>query len=92
MCRNVCLGLVKEHAHSDCCEVMHACVGVCVWACTRRMLAVAFAARQCMQFLVNVFLCAVGDCCNACTCLLVQGICYCGMMHVFVLLFWRLCA
>jgi hypothetical protein len=33
-----------------------ACVAVCVWACTRRMLTV-IGARQCMRVLVCVFLC-----------------------------------
>jgi hypothetical protein len=25
-------GLVKAHGHGDCCEAMHACVRLCVWA------------------------------------------------------------
>jgi hypothetical protein len=29
--------LVKVHGHCDCCEAMHACVGVCVRACARLM-------------------------------------------------------
>jgi hypothetical protein len=33
VCRSVSLGLYKAHAHCDCCEAMHACVGVCVWTC-----------------------------------------------------------
>ena len=43
--------------HGDCCEAMHACVGMCVWACTRRMLTV-IAARQGMftKVCVSVFL------------------------------------
>ena len=44
VCGSECLGLHKADAHGDCCEAMHACVGVRVWACTRRMVA----ARQCM--------------------------------------------
>jgi hypothetical protein len=52
---SVCLGVYKAYAHCDCCE-MHACVGVCVWACIRRMLTV-IAARRCMRVLVCVFLC-----------------------------------
>ena len=39
----------KAHAQDDCCEAMHAFVGVCVWACTRRMPTVIFAARRCMH-------------------------------------------
>jgi hypothetical protein len=30
MCGSVCLGLDKAYAHGDCCEVMHACVGMCI--------------------------------------------------------------
>jgi hypothetical protein len=44
MCGCGCLGLYNAHAHGDCCEAMHACVGVGVWACTMRMLTV-IAAR-----------------------------------------------
>jgi hypothetical protein len=51
----------KAHAHCDCCEAMHACVEVCVWDWSRRMLTV-IAARRCM----HVFLCVFG---------LVQGVC-----------------
>jgi hypothetical protein len=50
----VFLGLSKAHAHCDCCKAMHACVGVCVWACTRCMLTV-IAARRCMFSVVCVF-------------------------------------
>jgi hypothetical protein len=32
----------------DFCEPVYACVGVCVWAYTRRMLSV-IAARRCMR-------------------------------------------
>ena len=53
MCGSVCLGLYKAHTHGDCCEAMHACVGVCVWACTRRILTV-IAAKQCMHVLLCV--------------------------------------
>ncbi len=31
----VCLGLYEARTHCDCCGAMHACVGVCVWVCTR---------------------------------------------------------
>ena len=44
MCLSVCFGLYTAYAHGDCCEAMLACVGVCVLACTRRMLMV-IAAR-----------------------------------------------
>jgi hypothetical protein len=30
VCGSVCLGLYKAHAHSDCCEAMHACGCLCV--------------------------------------------------------------
>jgi hypothetical protein len=56
MCWSVYLGLYKAHAQGDCCEAMHACVGVCIWACTRRMLRV-IAARRCMRELVCVLPC-----------------------------------
>jgi hypothetical protein len=39
MWASVCFDLYKAHTHGDCCEAMHACVGVCVWACTRRVHA-----------------------------------------------------
>jgi hypothetical protein len=61
MCQSVCLGLHKAYAHGDCCEAMHACVGVCIWACTNRMVMV-IAAKQCM----HVCECVFG---------LVQGVC-----------------
>ena len=54
MCGSVCLGLYKAHAHCDWCEAMHACVGVSVFACTRRMLTV-IAARRCMHVSECVF-------------------------------------
>jgi hypothetical protein len=47
MCGSVCFCLYKAPAHCVCCEAMHACVGVCVWVCTRRMLTF-LAARRCM--------------------------------------------
>ena len=50
VCGSECLGLYKVHAHCDCCEAMHACVGVCAWACRKRMLTV-IAARRCMHVL-----------------------------------------
>jgi len=61
VCGSVCLGLVKAHAHCDCCEAMHACVFVRVWACTRRMLTVIAVRRY-----MHVFLCVFG---------LAQGVC-----------------
>jgi hypothetical protein len=48
------IGLYKAHAHSDCCEVMHACVGVCVWACACRALTDLFG-RPCMYVSECVF-------------------------------------
>jgi hypothetical protein len=48
VCFCLCVLMHKVHAHGDCCEAMHACVGVCVWACTRRMVTV-IAARRCMR-------------------------------------------
>jgi hypothetical protein len=51
-----CVYMRKEHAHGDCCEAMHACVGVCVLLCIRRMVTV-IAARRCMRVLVCVLLC-----------------------------------
>jgi hypothetical protein len=54
MCGSECLGLVKAHAHCDCCDAMHACVGVCVWACIRHMLTVT-AATRCMHVSECVF-------------------------------------
>jgi hypothetical protein len=61
--------MYKAYAHGDCCEAMHACVGVCVWACTRRMVTV-IAARRCMhmwEFLCFCMQQAYGhnDCCEA---------------------------
>jgi hypothetical protein len=50
MCGSVCFCLYRAYAHCICCEAMHACVGVCVWACTRRMLTV-IVVRQCMHVL-----------------------------------------
>jgi hypothetical protein len=50
----VCVRMHKAHAHGDCCEAMHACVGV--YACMRRMLT-GIAVRRCMRVLVCVFLC-----------------------------------
>ena len=69
MCGSVCFCLYKVHAHCDCCEAMHACVGVCVWDCTRRVLTDLFA-RPCMHVLERVcvgacVLYAQGDCCKA---------------------------
>jgi len=61
VCGSVCLGLVKVHAHSDCCEAMHACVGDCVWAYARRMLTV-IGARRCMHVLECVFGLVQGAC------------------------------
>ena len=40
---------------------MHACVGVNVWACTRRMLTV-IAARRCMHVWESVFGLVQGAC------------------------------
>jgi hypothetical protein len=54
MWASVCFDLYKAHTHGDCCEAMHARVGVCVWACTRRMLTV-IAARRCMHVWECVF-------------------------------------
>jgi hypothetical protein len=54
MHRSVCSGLYQAHAHCECCEAMHACIGVCVQACIRRMLTVN-AARRCMHALECVF-------------------------------------
>jgi hypothetical protein len=34
----------EAYANGDCSEAMHECVGVCVWACTRRMVTVSEAA------------------------------------------------
>jgi hypothetical protein len=56
MCGSVCLGLNKAHAHCNGCEAMHAYVGVCDRACTRRMVTV-IAARLCMRVLVCVLPC-----------------------------------
>ena len=42
MCGSVCLGLYKAHGLCDCCEAMHACVGVCVGACARLMPTLPF--------------------------------------------------
>jgi hypothetical protein len=42
VCGSVCLGLYKAHGHCDCCEAMHACVGVCVGACARLMPTLPF--------------------------------------------------
>ena len=50
----LCVLMHKAHGDGDCCEAMHAFVGVCVSACTRRMLTV-IAARRCMRVLVCVF-------------------------------------
>jgi hypothetical protein len=50
MCWSVSFRFYKAYAHGDCCEAMHACVGVRVWACTRRMLTV-IAARRCKYVL-----------------------------------------
>ncbi len=36
------MGLYKAHAHCDCCEAMHACVGVCIWACAMLMPTLPF--------------------------------------------------
>ena len=76
MCVFVCMS--KTHAHSDCWKAMHACVKVCVWACTRRMLVVMIAARRCMY----VYECtskahAHGDCCEA----MHVFACLCVLMH-----------
>ena len=54
MCGSVCLGLYKAYAHGDWCEAMHGCVGVSVFACTRRMVTV-IAARRCMDVWECVF-------------------------------------
>jgi hypothetical protein len=68
-CACLCVVMHKAHAHGDCCEAMHACVGVCVWACTRRMVTV-IAARRCMRVCECVFGLVQGawshcDCCEA---------------------------
>ena len=78
MCRSVCLVLLhKAYVHVDnCCEAMHAFVGVCVWACTGHM-PTAIASRQCMLrgsvWLVWYKAHTHCDCCEAlhvCACLM----------------------
>ena len=51
----VCLGLYKALAHCDCCEAMHACVGVCDWDCAMHMHAV-IAVRRYMYVLLCVLM------------------------------------
>ena len=50
----LCVIMHTVHAHGNCCWAMHACVGVCVWACARRMPTV-IAARRCMRVSDSVF-------------------------------------
>jgi hypothetical protein len=38
----------KAYAYCDGCEAMHACVGVCVWACTGCMIPVIAARLRMM--------------------------------------------
>jgi hypothetical protein len=64
MCLSVSFGLYKVYVHCDCCEAMHACVGVCVLLCMRCMHTV-FAARQCMRVWECVFGLVQGGCCAA---------------------------
>jgi hypothetical protein len=61
MCRSVCLCLYKAHAHSDCCEAMHAHVGVYVLTCTGRMLSDVMH-RVCFGLCRTYAHC---DCCKA---------------------------
>jgi hypothetical protein len=61
MCGNVCFALYQVHAHCDCCQAMHACVGVCVLLCIRCMLTV-IAARRCMHVWECVFCFVSGAC------------------------------
>ena len=66
----------KVHAHGDCCKAMHACVGVCVWACARHMVTVIAARRR-----LHVWECV-------CVFQLVQGACSLWLLqHVSELLF-----
>ena len=44
----ICARVYMSKVYADCCEAMHACVGVCVSAYTRRMINV-IAVRQCMR-------------------------------------------
>ena len=45
VCECMFLLLYKAHGDCDCWEAMHACVGVYVWACLRRIVTL-LAARQ----------------------------------------------
>jgi len=56
----LCVLVDKAHGHCDCCEAMHAFVGVYVWAFTRHMRTL-IAGRRCMRVLV-VCCCALGAC------------------------------
>jgi len=66
---HACLGLHKADALGDCCEAMHACaclcvrvhcVGVCVSACTRRMLTV-IAACTFMPTCIDMHNCDIAN-------------------------------
>ena len=73
MCGSECLGLVKAHAHCDCCDAMHACVGVCVWACIRcffnfHEVCVLWTCIGCMLTIIHV-------CSRVCVCFSQQVVC-----------------
>jgi hypothetical protein len=59
----------NAYGHCDCCEVMHTCVGVRVWACARRMLTVVAARRNacvCGSVCLGLYKAhAQCDCCEA---------------------------
>jgi hypothetical protein len=79
VCGSVYLCLYKVHAHCDCCKAMHACVGVCICACTRCMLTV-IAARWCMR----VWECVFGLVQSACSLwLLWSCACVCFLCALF---------
>jgi hypothetical protein len=50
MCGTVWFFLNKAHVHCDCCEAMHACVGVSVWAWSRRHIGAIMLMCVCEHF------------------------------------------
>jgi hypothetical protein len=74
------LCVLMHYGHGRSCEAMHACVGVCVWAWSRRMLTV-IAARRCMRVPLVAHMIkahAHGDCCEA-----MHALCWCVCLSLY---------
>ncbi len=61
----LCVRMHKAHAQGDCCEAMHACVGVYFRACKRHMHTLN-AARRCIRVSECVFVLCARRCFDVC--------------------------